>query len=458
MPSITEESRATRPAVAATQLQPLAGWGGYPVVDARELLSEDLEAITRDVVLTRGLARSYGDASLPPRGGYTVAASRLADRVISFDRETGVLRAEAGLSLFRLNRLLLDRGWFTPVTPGTQFVTLGGLVASDVHGKDQHDAGTFGHHVAALRMRLADGRIVEVTEASEPELFRATLGGMGLTGHILEVEFQMRRVPSPWIWAESETVPDIAALVETLVEAGREWPYTVSWADCLNRGGAGRGIVIKGRWAEPGEAPARALTWPGTLAVPFAFPEWALNPLSVRAFNTAYYHKHGGGKKTGVVHPHGFFYPLDAIHHWNRIYGRRGFTQYQCVIPHEAGIATMRTLFAKVAAAGTASFLCVVKDFRREGAGLLSFPRPGVTFTFDIPVRERETQRLVDDLNDLVASNGGSVYLAKDAFTRVEHFRAMEPRLDDFNAVRRRWDPDASLRSFQSMRLLGDAE
>jgi FAD/FMN-containing dehydrogenase len=456
MATVVEE-RATTETTKAP-LRPLSGWGGYPVVDGRELVSEDLESITRDVVLTRGLARSYGDASLPPRGGHTVAASRLADRVLSFDAESGLLRAEAGLSLYRLNRMLLDRGWFTPVTPGTQFVTLGGMVASDVHGKDQHDAGTFGHHVAALRMRLADGRIVEVTEASEPELFRATIGGMGLTGHILEVAFRMRRVASPWILAESEAVPDVEALVERLVDAGREWPYTVSWADCINKEGIGRGIVIKGRWAEASEAPARRLEWPRTVGVPVNFPDWALNNLSVRAFNTAYYHKHGNRTKRAVVHPHPFFYPLDAIHHWNRIYGKRGFTQYQCVVPHEAGIETMRRIFRTVAAAGTASFLCVVKDFRRDGAGLLSFPRPGVTFTFDIPVRERETQRLVDALNDLVASNGGRVYLAKDAFTRPEHFRAMEPRLDEFNAVRRWWDPGSELRSFQSIRLLGDDE
>ena len=382
MSTIVEE-RST--AAATTAIRPLAGWGGYPVVEGYELVSEDLERITRDVVLTRGLARSYGDASLPPRGGHTVAASRLADRVLSFDPETGILRAEAGLSLFRLNRMLLDRGWFTPVTPGTSFVTLGGMIASDVHGKDQHDAGTFGHHVTAVRLRVADGRILEISEQVEPELLRATIGGMGLTGHILEASFRMRRVASPWILAESETVPDIETLVETLVDAGRDWPYTVSWADCINRGGMGRGIVIKGRWAEPHEAPPRPLTWSGAVGVPFYFPEWALNGLSVRAFNTAYYYKHGNRKKVGIVHPQPFFYPLDAVHDWNRIYGRRGFTQYQCVVPHAAGTETFRKIFRMVADQGTASFLCVVKDFGREGAGLLSFPTPGITFTL-IPV------------------------------------------------------------------------
>lgn len=455
MSTIAEERATIAP---ATAIRPLAGWGGYPVVEGYELVSEDLERITRDVVLTRGLARSYGDASLPPRGGHTIAASRLADRVLAFDPETGLLRAEAGLSLFRLNRMLLHRGWFTPVTPGTSFVTLGGMVASDVHGKDQHDAGTFGHHVTGLRIRVADGRILEISDEHEPELFRATIGGMGLTGHILEVEVRMRRVASPWILAESETVPDVESLVESLVAAGREWPYTVSWADCLNRGGVGRGIVIKGRWAEPHEAPARPLTWGGAVGVPFYFPEWTLNNLSVRAFNTAYYRKHGRGRKVGIVHPQPFFYPLDAVHDWNRIYGRRGFTQYQCVVPHAAGTETFRKIFRMVADNGTASFLCVVKDFGREGAGLLSFPTPGITFTFDIPVRDRETQRLVDALNDVVASHGGRIYMTKDAFTRPEHFRAMEPRLDEFAEIRRRWDPDLALRSALSVRLLGDRE
>ena len=185
----------------------LSGWGRYPVIQGYVRRSEDLEAITEDAVLSRGLGRSYGDAALPPPGGHTVAVSTRADRLISFDPATGVLRAEAGVSLQQLNRAFLHRGWFPPASPGTQYVTLGGMVAADVHGKSHHREGCFGAHVSALRIRVGDGRILEVSESFEPELFLATLGGMGLTGHILEVEFCMQPITSPWLWAESERLP-----------------------------------------------------------------------------------------------------------------------------------------------------------------------------------------------------------------------------------------------------------
>ena len=401
--------------VAAAPLSPLCGWGRYPIVEGRELVSEDLERATRDVVLTRGLGRSYGDASLPPAGGHAVAGSRLADRILAFDPETGVLRAEAGLSLYALNRILLERGWFTPVSPGTQFVTLGGMVAADVHGKNHHKEGSFGRHVRRLRLRTGAGDLVEVSEDAEPELFFATLGGMGLTGHILEVEVALKHVPSSWIWSESEAVPDLETMIERLVEAGRTWHYTVCWGDFINFGGRGRGLLIKGRWAEAPEvkpATARPFVWPGSVAVPFTFPGWALTTPAVRAFNVAYFLKHGDRVRSGIVHPQRFFYPLDAVLGWNRVYGPRGFAQYQCVIPRESGMNAYRKLFRIAAEHGAHPYLVVVKDLGGEGRGTLSFPRPGITFTLDIPVRGRETERVVDALNDLVAAEGGRVYLA----------------------------------------------
>jgi FAD/FMN-containing dehydrogenase len=453
----TATGAPTRTRTTAAPLARLAGWGRFPVVEGRELLSEDLARATRDVVLTRGLGRSNGDASLPPAGGHTVAASRHADRILAFDTETSVRRAEAGLSLHALNRILLERGWFTPVTPGTQFVTLGGMVASDVHGKNHHAAGTFGRHVRSIRLRTGAGDVVDASVERERDLFLATLGGMGLTGHVLEVDVQMERVPSPWIYSESEAVPDLETMVERLVEAGRSWPYTVCWGDFVNHGGRGRGLLVKGRWADASEAPARPFAWPGSVAVPFAFPDWALSTPAVRAFNVLYYRKHGARTRTGIVHPQPFFYPLDAVRDWNLVYGRRGFTQYQCVIPHAAGVGAFRKLFRIALERGAPPFLVVVKDFGAEGEGALSFPRPGITFTLDIPVRD-DTQAVVDALNDHVAAEGGRVYLAKDAFTRAGHMRAMEPRLDAFLAARRRWDPDDRLRSALSVRLFGDGE
>ena len=437
----------------------IAGWGRYPVVQGVERLSEDLEAATQDALLVRGLGRSYGDASLPPRSGQTITNSTLADRLIAFDAETGILRAEAGFSLFDLNRLFLQRGWAMPVSPGTQFVTLGGMVASDVHGKNHHLKGCVGEHVRALRMRVADGRILEVTEANEPELFRATLGGMGLTGHILDVEIQLEAIPSAWIWGESERVYSLAELMTNLRESSIVWPFTMSWVDSMKRGEQmGRGIVTRGRWAEPHEAPVdppRARKGP---SVPIDFPGWALSSFTISAFNSLYFHMHGRKVKRGVIHPWKFTYPLDSIGSWNRIYGRRGFAQYQCVLPVENDSNVVQRFFEVMTSSGGASFLTVVKDCGAEGKGMLSFPKPGISIALDLPMHPGKTQATIDALNEVVIAGGGRIYLTKDALTRPDDFRAMEPRLDAWNAVRKKWDPNGNIRSALSVRLLGDEE
>lgn len=433
----------------------ISGWGLVPVPGYEER-SEDLERLTRDTVLTRGLGRSYGDSSLPPPGERRVAATPLADRILAFDAQTGVLRAEAGLALRTLNRLLLPRGFYSPVTPGTQFITLGGMVAADVHGKNHHVAGTFGRHVRALKLRVADGRIVKCSRDNDSDLFRATLGGMGLTGHVLEVECALERVPSAWVLQESERIPDIDRFVEALKQSARGWPHTMGWIDCLSRGRAlGRGILLRGRWAGAEEAPRPFRPLPDRPAMPFLLPEWVVNPLSVRAFNALLYGSHLPRLKRGIVHPETFFYPLDAIGHWNRMYGRRGFFQYQCVLPDSAGPGAARKFLDVLTARGGASMLCVIKDCGPEGIGLLSFPRPGISIALDIPIRD-DTQALVDTLNQAVIEAGGRVYLAKDQFTRPEHFQAMEPRLPTFLSIRQRWDPEGRIRSAQSVRVLGD--
>jgi FAD/FMN-containing dehydrogenase len=355
-----------------------------------------------------------------------------------------------------MNRIFLPRGFFTPVTPGTEFVTLGGMVAADVHGKNHHRAGCFGSHVRSLRMRVADGRIVDCSREAESDLFRATVGGMGLTGHILEVEFPLIRVPSPWIVMESERIADIDAFIAGLKAAGPKWPYTLGWIDCLSQGKAlGRGILMSGRFAEPGEAPPRPPAPMRRLAVPFVLPSWVVGPWSVRAFNAAWYHRHVPRVRRALVSPEWFFYPLDFIAHWNRMYGPRGFTQYQCVVPDSAGHGAARRFLELLTARGGASFLCVIKDCGPEGLGLLSFPKRGISIALDIAIDDR-TQSLVDTLNELVIAEGGRIYLAKDALTRPEHFAKMEPRLPEWTRIRRQWDPAGRLRSAQSVRVLGD--
>lgn len=452
-PASAEPSRRA-PAQGPT-VAPIVGWGnvGAPGEIRR---SEDLEALTRDVPLSRGLGRAYGDSAVPPPSRPVVACTTLADRLLGFDDQTGLLRAEAGLSLYELNRLFLPRGFFVPVTPGTQFVTLGGMVASDVHGKNHHVDGCFGEHVESLRMRLGDGRIVTCSRGEHPDLFRATLGGMGLTGHILEVAFKMTAVPSPWIYQEAVRVPDLDQLLDTLKAAAKGWPMTVAWIDCLKRGKhMGRGIVYRGRWARPEEAPKAPPRPKRRLRVPFLLPSWVMGPLSIRAINLAYYAKQIRRESRGIVSPETYFYPLDAIRDWNRIYGARGFTQHQCVLPDSAGRGAVRRLLELLTSLGCASFVCVLKDCGPEGTGLLSFPMPGTSFAIDIAIRD-DTQAQIDRLNELVLREGGRIYLTKDYFTRPEHFRAMEPRLPEWQRVRAAWDPERRLRSAQSVRLFGD--
>jgi FAD/FMN-containing dehydrogenase len=451
----TGTKAAPAPRAAVARERRIQGWGRI-TMPGREVRSDDLERATQDAVLSRGLGRSYGDSSLPASADGTVVTTTLADRLLSFDEQTHVLRAEAGTSLLALNRVFLPRNVFVPVTPGTQFVTLGGMVASDVHGKDHHVHGTIGGHVRSLRMRAADGRIVTCSRDENADLFAATIGGMGLTGHILEVELGMRRIPSPWIRQTSRRVDDIDAFLDALKDGAARWPYTVGWIDCLTRGRhMGRGILMAGDWAPASEAPARFPKPHPRIAMPIDLPSWTLGRASVAAFNEAFYWKHLPREMTGLVHWETFFYPLDAVGEWNRMYGKRGFTQYQCVLPDSAGRDAARRVLEILTQRGGASFLCVIKDCGPEGEGLLSFPMSGISIALDIPIRDH-TQELVDALNEQVIREGGRIYLTKDQFTRREHFQAMEPRLARFQEVRRRWDPEGRLKSAQSVRLFGD--
>jgi len=432
------------------------GWGRHPRIEAQQTRDEDLVAASREPALFRGLGRSYGDASLPARPGGRVVSTARADRILAFDPATGVLRAEAGLSLAALDRALLPRGFASPVVPGTEFVTLGGLVACDVHGKNHHTSGTFGRHVRALRARVADGRVLELSESNEPELFLATQGGLGLTCQILEVEVQLARIPSPWLRAETSVHPDIDSLVAALRESSAHSPYTVAWSDTTARGQAlGRGVLITGDWAEPRGDAARPWRWRAPFELPLGLPSGVIAPWSIRLFNSAVFALQSR-RGSRLQSPRAFFHPLDVLGSWNRAYGARGFVQYQCVVPIDRDPAIVRRLFEILVRMDGASPVSVVKDFGAEGRGTLSFPRPGITIALDLPMRGAPTQALVDRLNDEVAAVGGRIYLAKDALTRAEHFRAMEPRLPAWNEVRRKWDPNGRLRSGLSVRLLGD--
>ena len=436
-------------------LPELAGWGRL-AVPGREILTENLELTTAGATLSRGLGRSYGDSSLPASPNDKVVGTRLANRILGFDESSGVLRAEAGLSLAEMNRLFIPRGWFTPVTPGTKFVTLGGMVASDVHGKNHHVDGCFGAHVRSLRIRLADDSIVECSPTQDADLFYGTIGGMGLLGHVLEVECVLKRITSPWLWMESERVGGVDDFLASLQRAAHAFPMSMGWIDCLSRGRSmGRGIMMAGRWATPEEAPPAPPVEAKKITFPIVLPNFALNPLTASLFNTAFYWKHVRRKAAGIVAPDPFFYPLDAILDWNRAYGSRGFTQYQCVLPRAAGAPAVREFMQLLTKLGGASPLCVIKDCGPEGKGVLSFPLEGTSIAVDMAVAP-DLQRIVDNLNEFVIAAKGRIYLTKDRFTRAEHFQAMEPRLPAFMALREKWDPKRRLRSAQSKRLFGD--
>ena len=430
----------------------LSGWGRV-FGPGREVCSEDLEALTRGATLTRGLARSYGDSSLPHPADGVVASSRLADRILSFDESTGVLRAESGFSLLQLNRTFWKRGFAAPVAPGTQFITLGGMVSADVHGKDHHATGGFGAHASEIRMCLASGDIVTASRTENADLFKATIGGMGLLGHILDVTFKMPRIPSAWVAIETEKMPDLDSYLAGLKEAAKRFPFTMGWIDTLGATGAlGRGILMRGRWAEPHEGRPfvpESLRRPG---LPFVFPEFAVSRLTVSAFNSFYYGIHPSTMRRRVEHPETFFYPLDAVRHWNRVYGRRGFTQYQCVIPDSAGPEGVKSFVGLLRKTGGSSMVSVIKDCGDEGEGLLSFPMRGTTVAADFPARDH-VQSIVDILNAHLIELGGRIYLTKDRYTRAADYRRMDKRIDAFLTVKKKYDPMGRLRSAQSARL-----
>lgn len=373
--------------------------------------------------------------------------------MLEFDEATGLLRAEAGLRLGHLVDLFLPRGFFVPVSPGTADVTLGGMVAADVHGKNHCVAGTIGAWIHAIRLRLPDASVRSLTSVDGTDLFDATLGGMGLTGHVLDVTLALERVPSPSIFEESRSCCDLESLIAVLDESSAKWPFTVAWSDWLAGGSSfGRGVVQCGRWATQGEAgDARGCALP-RLTVPTVAPSWLLNRQAIAAFHALRYELATRDGACRVRPARSFFYPLDAVGAWNLLYGRRGMMQYHCVLPRDPSMRSVRRLVEAATSGETPPFLAVIKTCGDQGRGMLSFPMPGISFALDYPVAA-DSAALVARMNDVVAAAGGRIYLAKDLLTTPEAFAAMEPRLPRFLALRQRIDPDARITSALAERL-----
>lgn len=428
----------------------LHGWGRYPVVEAEAARPATVSAAARLVqtlpaVTPRGLGRSYGDSAL---GAHVLDAGGL-DCLLDFDPQTGRLRCAAGVSLATILSVFLPRGWMVPVTPGTRHVTVGGAIASDVHGKNHHLDGCFSEHVDAFRMVLASGDIVTCSRSENAALFHATCGGMGLTGLIVEATLRLRRVESAFI---AETTYKTSGLEETLEQfaAHAQATYSVAWIDCLARGRSlGRSLLMTGEHAPDG---ALAVGGPPRLSIPVDFPSWTLNHASIAAFNTLYYHRVLRSGATRPVHCEKFFYPLDGIRDWNRMYGAPGFLQYQFVIPRAAGIGALRAILERIAASGRGSFLAVLKVFGQANANLLSFPVEGYTLALDFPM-DAALPSFLDGLDALVVAAGGRIYLAKDARMGAAVFRACYPRWEEFEAIRDQYGAIGRFRSLQSARL-----
>lgn len=385
--------------------------------------------------LAHGLGRSYGDSGLNLGGGLVRTTG--LDRLIAFDRESGLLRADAGISLDALLRVTVPAGWFLPVTPGTKFVTLGGAVTNDVHGKNHHRAGTFGRHVTRFGLWRSDrgegGGEIVCSPEKNADLFALTVGGLGLTGVITWAEFSLERIASSQLDVENIPVDDLDAFFD-MAERSVDWPFTVAWVDTLARGeGLGRGIFSRARWADSGGLDAHRGGGP---RMPIDAPGGLLNSVTVGAFNRLY-RARPGARFHGRQHYDPFFYPLDRLRDWNRMYGPRGFYQWQCAVPVETMRDATRTLLDTVAASGDASFLAVLKTFGDvPSPGILSFPMPGATLALDFANRGQETLALLARLDRVVAEAGGRLYPAKDGRLPQAMFRAGYPRWSDLEAAR----------------------
>lgn len=383
-------------------------------------------------VLPFGNGRSYGDSCLNV-GGALLETRRL-DRFIRFDREQGVMACESGVQLADILRIAVPEGWFPHVLPGTQFVTVGGAIANDIHGKNHHRAGTFGCHVERLELCRSSGERLLCSAGERPEWIMATVGGLGLTGLITWAEIRLRRIAGPWMHVETVRCTGLEELLEVSAESDESFEYTVAWIDCL-AGGArlGRGILQRANHVEGSERSRR--DWKSRrLTVPFVFPVSPINRETLRLFNTLHYRRHRR-PSVSLEHYQRFFFPLDGIGQWNRLYGRRGFYQYQCVVPQATARDAMRDLLTIVGRSGLGSFLAVLKAFgEAESPGLLSFPRAGLTLALDFPNRGARLEALFAQLDAIVAAAGGRLYPAKDGRMPSELFHGGYPRWREFSA------------------------
>jgi FAD/FMN-containing dehydrogenase len=394
--------------------------------------------------LPYGNGRSYGDVCLNPDG--VLWTTRGLDRFIAFDQRQGLLTCEAGVLLRDIQRMAIPLGWMLPVTPGTQLVTVGGAIANDIHGKNHHVLGSFGDHVQRIHLLRTDGQTIACGPDQAADWFKATVGGMGLTGVIAQATLQLRRIAGPWLEAENVPFNQLSEFFQLADDSEVGWEHTVSWIDCLNS--QGRGVFMRGNHvaAQIGPSPSG-----GDIAVPFVPPISLVNKLSLRPFNMAYYQLQARKQQKALVHYEPFFHPLDNVHHWNRIYGPKGFYQYQSVVPRNVGKEAVAAMLQTIAAGGEGSFLAVLKTFgARQSVGMMSFPMPGVTLALDFPNKGEKTLALLRRLDAIVREAGGRIYAAKDSRMPRDLFESGYQQWTEFVKYR-----DPGISSAMSRRLMG---
>ena len=435
----------------------IANWGNYPVIESDErqfTFKEQLAPIVQefDQFIPRGNGRCYGDASLEKQ---TISTLKY-NKALLFDTEKGIFKCESGMLLEEVLEIIVPKGWFLPVTPGTKYITIGGAVGSDVHGKNHHVDGSFSNHIYEMEIMLADGSITNCSPTYQTDLFEATCGGMGLTGVITTVTFQLKKIETAYIKQKQIKAKNLEEIID-LFEKHKEATYSVAWIDCLKKGsGFGRSILILGEHAKVDDLPASKKANPlylkpkPKIPFPFTLPSWVLNQFTISIFNFLYYGKNYKRVIENVVPYEPFFYPLDVILDWNKGYGKKGFVQYQFVVPLE-GKQGLVDILKKISDKGLASFLAVLKVFGEQDS-LISFPKEGYTLALDIPVRDGLFEFL-DELDQIVLKYNGRIYMSKDARMHPNVLKEGYPKLEQFKTIIKKYNPNFKIKSIQSDRL-----
>jgi decaprenylphospho-beta-D-ribofuranose 2-oxidase len=436
----------------------LSNWTNYPVAEVSYDEPSFVEDFGKRVLaegsfIARGNGRCYGDASL----GENVLSTLALNNILSFDFENGVIDVQSGVLLSDLLDFIVPKGWFLPVTPGTKFITIGGAIASNVHGKNHHVVGAFSQHVLSMKLLGADNQVSSIAENSHKELFDLTCGGMGLTGIVLSASIQLKKIETSYIRTKNIKARNLREIFD-LFDKHKDYTYSVAWIDCYQKGPSlGRSILMVGEHASEAEISHKMLETKlvsspqPKFSLPFNFPSWALNKLSIKAFNFLFYHKQLRKESVGYSHYEPFFYPLDAILEWNKMYGVAGFVQYQFVLPLENSLVGMEAILKEISERGFGSFLAVLKLLGQSDNDI-SFPISGYTLALDFPIKKGLFQFL-DRLDELVVEYGGRIYLSKDARMTSKTLDAGYSDMERIKSEIKKYNPQSKFSSFLSKRL-----